>query len=71
MKRIGEAVMILGALLGVSGAAWLRYVAVTARSFGTGVLVIVLGFGTIALGGALVRLSRSQRYNAESKDIRP
>ena len=56
MKRIAEPIVIVGLLACAAGILWHGYF---------GVLLIVIGFGVIALGRALVRVARSRQINGK------
>jgi hypothetical protein len=49
MKRVGETIVIVGMLVSISGAFWLKNLLVTARCFGLCVLLTVIGCGVAAL----------------------
>ncbi len=66
MKRIGEGIIILGAIVAGAGGVWLRYIAVAPRSLGVGMLLAALGLGIMALGGGVLKLSRSNQSTEKS-----
>ena len=68
MKRIGEAVIVIGALWRARKPSGSGPLPVTGRSFDAGVLIGVIGFSIMTLGGGLLRLSRSRHSYDKSPD---
>ena len=66
LKRAGEVVMIIGALVSAGGGLWLKNFVLSARAFGVCLSVIVIGFGIMALGGGLLKLARSRKSNGDT-----
>ena len=59
MKDTGTAIAFLGALICAGSYWWMLAAAFSARDFGVGALVMVIGLSIAAVGGGLRKLARS------------